>query len=179
MTRWSSAACTAACAFWCAARLAWTSATIAGESRSSSGHKSIHDSSSLLPSIWNLVIHVIESPFPRLFFMNLMNLKRKTVWAPFTKCGLSVLLKYSTPLPFGCLSSSLSSNLLKTKAPLSRRFLSAGPHFSDSNSVILYCIFKCKPWCLAIKSRWDFSRHLCCRHQLASMRLHRLIANDS
>ena len=64
----------AACALLWAFLLAATSATIAGELRSSSGHKSIQDSSSLLPSIWNLVIHFIKSPFPRLFFMNRMNL---------------------------------------------------------------------------------------------------------
>ena len=45
---------------------------------------------------------------------------------------LSVLLEYSTPLPLGCLSSSLSGNLLKTEASPSRRFLSAGPHFQLS-----------------------------------------------
>ena len=29
---------------------------------------------------------------------------------------------------------------------------------------IISCIFKCKPWRLTVKSRWDFRRHLCCHH---------------
>ena len=75
ITTWLlSAAWRAACALLWAFLLAVTSATIAGEVRSSSGHKSIQDSSSLLPSIWNLVIHFINSAFPRLFFINRMNL---------------------------------------------------------------------------------------------------------
>lgn len=100
-----------------------TSAWIAGGLRSSSGCKSIHDSPSLLVSIWNLVIHSIKSEFPRLIFMNLNSRYRKTV------CGLNVLLEYSIALPLGCLNSARSRNLLQAAASPSNLFLRAGPHF--------------------------------------------------
>ena len=45
-----------------------------GDIRSRSGKRSIHDSASLLPSIWNLVIHFIKSIR-----------YRNTVWAAFTR----------------------------------------------------------------------------------------------
>jgi len=54
----------------------------------------------------------------------------------FTKCGLSVFLKYSIPLLFDCLTSALSNNLLKTDCSPSRGFPSAGVHFSDSSSSV-------------------------------------------
>ena len=64
---WSSAAAAAACALLCAVVWRVTSAWTTVYIKSKSGKRSIHDSASLLPSISNLVIHFIKSPFPRLF----------------------------------------------------------------------------------------------------------------
>lgn len=113
------------------------------------------------------------SEFPRLFFMNLISRYRKTAWAPFTKCGLSVLLEYSIPLPLGCLNSARASSPLQAAASLSNLFLREGPHFSDSTAIISHQSSSAsshgKPWGLPVKAGWGLW-HSCCQHQLASMR---------
>ena len=151
------------------------------EVRSSSGHTPIHDSSSLLPSIWKRVIHFIRSPFPRWLF----NCSSWTSWTcreklseffhkMWSQCSLEVL--YS--------SSVWLSQIISVKQSLENRGLafkaisrSGSPFFRFQFccvTPVIKCIFKYKPWRLTVKPRWDFRRRLCCHHQLASMRLHPL-----